>query len=70
MNEILPLGTIIKIFDKEEKYIIIGKFIKKDDKIYDYKCAVYPQGISFEAEIIDINNKDIEEIFFLGNVNY
>lgn len=70
MNEMLPLGTIIKIFDKEEKYIIIGKFIKKEDKLFDYKCAIYAQGISFEFQVIDINNSDVEMVYFLGNVNY
>jgi hypothetical protein len=64
----LPIGSIIK--KNNDEYIILGRFIKKDGVMYDYLCAEYPMGFITEKDLVFINDKDIKEMKFLGNINY
>ena len=77
-TSLLPIGTIIKIYNDAKKYIIMGTFCKIDNKMFTYYCCMYPYGLILDnGEINDerkkcdiyINQEDIENIIFLGNVN-
>ena len=77
-TSLLPIGTIIKIYNDTKKYIIMGTFCKIDNKMFTYYCCMYPYGLILDnGEINDeikkcdiyINQEDIENIIFLGNVN-
>ena len=77
-NNLLPIGSVIKIYNNERKYIILGTFCKIDKKVFTYYCCLYPYGLvgnyykmNNEVEKYDvyINQDEIEKIFFLGNVN-
>ncbi len=71
MNSVLPIGTVVKIKDKKEKYVIIGKNIKKDDKQYDYNCVIFPYGFQTDRNCTYcFNDEDVEGIEYLGNINY
>ena len=77
-NNLLPLGTIIKIYNNDNLYIILGTFCKIDNKVYTYYCCKYPYGLILDNGEINneiknydvyINHDEIEKIAFLGNVN-
>ena len=75
---LLPIGTVIKVHNNIKKYIIMGTFCKVDNKMFTYYCCMYPYGLILDnGEIneevknydIYINQEDINEIVFLGNIN-
>ena len=77
-SNLLPLGTIIKIHNDNNNYIILGTFCKIDDKLFTYYCCLYPYGLIIDNGEINnkikkyetyINQNDIEKVIFLGNVN-
>ena len=77
-TSLLPIGTIIKVYNSDRKYIILGTFCNVDNKLFTYYCCMYPYGIiidngeineKIEKYDIYINQDDIEQIIFLGNVN-
>ena len=67
MNELLPLGTILKPKKESREYMIIGYYPlnQETNKLYDYATCLYPYGIA-EKKLFLINNSDIEEIHFYG----
>lgn len=70
MYEFLPIGTIIKIKNKDEKYMIVGKYVFSEDGFFDYNCIPYPYGYMRLMEPIKINNQEIEIVYQLGDINY
>lgn len=77
-TNLLPIGTVIKVRNNIKKYIIMGTFCKVDNKMFTYYCCMYPYGLILDnGEIneevknydIYINQEDINEIVFLGNIN-
>ena len=75
---LLPIGTIIKLYDNDSMYIILGTFCKNDGKMFTYYCCMYPYGLIIDIGQINdkikkydayINQDEIEKIIFLGNVN-
>lgn len=69
MKDLLPIGSVIELIDKNEKdyYIIIGRRRKETDK-YDYTCVKYPYG--FVDKLYYINDSDIKNIVHFGDINY
>ena len=77
-TNLLPIGTVVKVYNNDNKYIILGTFCKVNDKMFTYYCCMYPYGLiidngkineKVEKYDIYINQSDIEKIIFLGNVN-
>ncbi len=77
-NDLLPIGTVVQLYNNKNKYIILGTLLKKDGKMFTYYCCMYPYGLIIDngeisKRIIDydiyINQRDIEKIVFLGNIN-
>lgn len=75
---LLPIGTVIKVYNNDNKYIVLGTFCKVDNKMFTYYGCIYPYGLilddSDESKKIKkydiyIDQNDIEKIIFLGNVN-
>ena len=50
MEDKLPIGSIIKIKNRKERYIILGKNIENNNMKYDYMCSNYPYGFVLERE--------------------
>lgn len=78
-NNLLPIGTVVKVYNNDNKYIILGTFCKFQNKTFTYYCCMYPYGLIIDNGKINqkikkydifIDQKDIEKVFFLGNINY
>lgn len=68
--DLLPIGSIVKIWDDNAAYMIVGRIAKNEDKIYDYVLVGYPVGLLIETDNLYVNRDNIKELLFLGNVNY
>ena len=69
MNHKLPVGSIITIRNKEDKYFIVGKNIEKDSIKYDYMCSKYPYGWIENSNFYFFNDEEVDRLYFLGNIN-
>lgn len=71
MNELLPIGTVVKLKDGEKSLMIYGVFQNhtESNTQYDYVACLYPEGnISHEFTYL-FNHEQIDEIEYLGFVN-
>ncbi len=72
LSDYLPIGSIIKIKDKDALYMIYnyGGVIKKNNKRkeIDYWCVSYPLGFvgNESNEEIAITHDEIDKIIFVG----
>ena len=69
MKKRLPIGTIIKIKDKEGTLMIVGycsKFKIKKLMAYSYFCCLYPIGFTTSEDLILIKNNEISEVIHIG----
>jgi len=69
-NKLLPLGTVVRVKDKKERYLIVGRHVKKNNLKYDYVCLVYPYGYHDFADFLYINDEEVTSMYFLGDINY
>ncbi len=73
-NNMLSIGTIVKLKDAEKLAMIVG-FTMIDDSntdnvvIYDYMGCAYPQGIQNYNYNLYFNATDIETVVFEGYSN-
>lgn len=66
MNKKLPIGSVVELKKKTKEYfIIVGN---KNNTNY-YLCVKYPYGL-IEKELYEIQEKEINNIIFMGNINY
>lgn len=68
IEDLLPIGSVVSIFDISHRLMIIGiKPINiNDNHEYDYVAVPYPEGqIGIDSQIL-FNNDDINEISFIG----
>ena len=67
-NKILPIGSIIKIYNSD-LYLMIYGYVDKNKKIendyYDYFCCIYPTGIDGKNSIL-VKKEKIEKVIFIG----
>ena len=54
MTKKLPVGSIIEFKGNKDKFMIVGKDVKKDNTIYDYVYA---------------NDESVVLLWHLGNIN-
>ena len=69
VNELLPLGSIVRMREGEKKIMIVGqKQMNPDegDSEYDYLGFLYPEGHLGENFQYLFNHEDIEEVYFEG----
>ena len=68
MKRYLPLGSVVKVQDIDQRVLIVG-FKKKaveDEKVWDY-CGVFsPIGIIDTEKVLMFDDDAIETIFFIG----
>ena len=68
-RRLLPVGTIVKVKDRNAIYMIVGylrfKGEKDNYKVYDYSAVLFPFGYMSEKEKLSFNHEDIEEIIHL-----
>ena len=77
-TNLLPIGSIVKLHNYDDYYVILGSFCKINGKLYTYYCCKYPYGLIFDDNLVDnetkhydiyINQEDIKGIIFFGNIN-
>ncbi len=69
MTKKLPVGSIIEFKGNKDKFMIVGKDVKKDNTIYDYMCTVYPYGFIKEQDFVYANDESVVLLWHLGNIN-
>lgn len=69
LKDYLPIGSVIKCKDNN-KYIILGRFIKNEGKMFDYMCVKHPYGLLLGEKMNFFNDEDVLNCIFLGNINY
>lgn len=68
-NEILPLGSVVRVKDVDEKVLIVGLYsvvYDKDIIVYDYQAVSYPKGLTLSDRIYSFNTDDVIEIVHRG----
>ena len=72
MKEKLTIGTIIKLYDLDKLFMIVGycsEMNLKKTKNFDYFVCGYPEGVIGLKKTILIKHSEIEKIFFEGLKN-
>lgn len=71
MDKSLPVGSAFKPKSTKSLFIVVGKNIEHEGKKYDYICVPYPYGFLVDKNMLAyFNEKDIEYIHHIGNINY
>lgn len=70
-NKLLPLGTVVSLYQNNSKLMIVGYLQKteKDDKIWDYAAVVYPNGFISPNRMVVFDNIQIERKYLYGYNN-
>lgn len=69
MNDILPVGSIIKLEkDAPAAIMITGYFPieNKSGKNFDYSGVIYPEGLNSSLNLLLFNKEDIEVVLYTG----
>ena len=65
-EEILPLGSVVKIKKFGEKLMIAGVNQKVDDEVFHYAAFIHPYGYVGPKKMLFFNSDAIEKVFFRG----
>ena len=65
-NEMIPLGSIVKLKKIADYIMIIGIDQIADGTKYDYSGCIHPYGFLGLQKLIFFNNDQIEKIVFKG----
>lgn len=66
IDELLPIGSVIKIKDLNSPLMII-KVCKKEAN--DYIAVKHPIGFENNEKLIYFNRDKVEKIYFIGRIN-
>lgn len=71
IDEILPIGTVLKVKKSELQYMIAGYNRLRKNVYYDYVAVIHPTGLEaiipgIDKNIFYFNREDIEEVYFIG----
>lgn len=65
-NKVLPIGSIVKLKDDDNKIVIIGYDVRADNKTHKYTALPYPFGYNSQELFFLFNDEDIENVIFEG----
>lgn len=69
MKKILPIGSIVKLKNGEQKIMIICRLPLYNNSgtigYFDYSACIYPTGQT-EQQVFFFNEDDIDEVYFEG----
>ena len=65
-DQMLPLGSIIKLKDNDNFLMIVGLKMLSDGIKYDYVGCVHPYGFLGPENLIMFNHDQIEAVVSLG----
>lgn len=69
MKNFLPIGSVLKIQDIDQKVMVYGRLQKQKDgrRVFDYAGCMYPYGnLNDEEGTILFDGESIEKMYFLG----
>lgn len=69
IKEFLNLGSVVILKNGKKPLMVIGyayPALEKDNLVYDYLGALYPEGILATDNNILFNHEDIEKVIFIG----
>ena len=69
-KEKLPLGTIVKLVGRDDKYVIAGLNVNNNEYSFDYLCLRFPLGYFENTNYVFVNDDSVESVCFLGDINY
>jgi len=85
LEYLFPLGTVVKLKDIKEKFMITGYFVvvektndekfiledgtESDKKVFDYLGVLWPQGDFDQKKKLMFNHDAIEKVYFYGYTN-
>lgn len=69
MEKYMPIGSVVKIKNSFNNYMLIGFNCEKGNERYDYLACEYPFGLDVNHQITAFNHDQIEKIFHIGFVN-
>lgn len=70
MNNMLPIGTVIKVRENNNRYIIVGRLRLDKNAEYEYICTLYPYGYLEIKDFFYFKLSEVDTIVFLGDINY
>ena len=65
-KEFLPIGTIVKLNNYDNKVMITGYCMKSNSKTFHYCGVTYPEGINKSEGYLYYNKGDIRQIVKIG----
>ncbi|MBC1675426.1 DUF4176 domain-containing protein [Listeria welshimeri] len=72
MEELLPLGSVVRLKNGEQQLLIISRFTLYNNQgvigYFEYSGCLYPNGQTDQTSYF-FNQEDIEKIYFTGYVN-
>ncbi|MBC2214530.1 DUF4176 domain-containing protein [Listeria welshimeri] len=72
MEELLPLGSVVRLKNGEQQLLIISRFALYNNQgvigYFEYSGCLYPHGQTDQTSYF-FNQEDIEKIYFTGYVN-
>lgn len=68
ITELLPIGTLVKLHQSDEKFMIYGRKITRENtgQVYDYLACLYPYGFVSNEYTAFFNGSSISEVVFQG----
>ena len=69
-DQILPIGSVVKVKDIRIPYFIMGRACSgTDGKIYDYAAVMYPAGLDDPKQVEYFDRHDVDSIIYTGYIN-
>lgn len=65
-DKLLPIGSVVRLADDPQSYLIVGYYPEDDDYSYDYLGALYPQGFMQTPQVSMFDADAIDGILFEG----
>ena len=69
-HNVLPIGSIVKIKNVLQLIMVINYNSTILDNSCLYSGVLYPEGFTREEDIVSFNDDVIEEVLFLGTLNF
>lgn len=69
MRELLPLGSVVALYNGTKKLMVIGRIQKtvESDEVYDYSACLWPQGYINKDYVYLFNQEDIRCLYHIGH---
>jgi hypothetical protein len=67
-NELLPVGSLVKIRFSKEKYMIMGYYVNDQEKKenYEYVAVTYPLGLLTLNDVAGFDGNMIKQVIHKG----